>query len=63
MTREEINAIEDIGLREIRMKYWNLFNKAFLDEQGIPDSKLGDVVKNLEEEEAKEIADYLSNKK
>lgn len=63
MTLEEINSIEDIALREIRLKYWNLLHKVFLDEHGIPDHKLGSIVDELTAEENREIAAYLSKKK
>ncbi len=59
MNLDGIKKIEDHGLHEIRLKYWNLKHKAFLDEHGVPDEKLGEVCERLDEEEEKEIAKYL----
>ena len=63
MNLEEINAIEDVRLREIRMKYWQLKHKAFLDEQGIPDHLLGQKWDELTAKEEQEVATYLAKKK
>lgn len=60
MTLEEINAIEDYELRRIRLKYWKLRHDAFMDEQGVPDSRLGQTWDELSAREEQEIADYLS---
>lgn len=59
MNNTEINNIQDLGLREIRMKYWNLRHKAFLDEHGISDQKLGAVWDKLTVAEENEVAEYL----
>lgn len=59
MNLEEINNIEDYGLRTIRLKYWNLRHKAFLDERHISDSELDIVWEKLKEDEEKEISLYL----
>lgn len=63
MTLEEINVIEDCGLRKIRMKYWNLRHKTFLNEHDIPDHTLGQVWDDLSFKEEQEVAAYLSNNK
>jgi len=60
MNLEQINTIEDLGLREIRLKYWHLRYKAFVDEKGIPDTELEGVYCRLEELERIEIQDYSS---
>lgn len=59
MNLKEINNIEDYGLKTIRLKYWNLRHKAFLDERNISDSELDNVCKKLDEDEEKEISLYL----
>lgn len=59
MNIKEIEQIEDLGLREIRRKYWNLRHKAFLDEHGIPDQEIGNVFDSLTQKEEEEIALYL----
>lgn len=59
MNNKEIEQIEDLGLREIRMKYWNLKHKAFLDEHGIPDSEIGEVFDYLTTKEEEEVSIYL----
>ena len=43
----------------MRIKYWNLRHKAFLDERNISDSELDIVCKKLDEDEEKEISLYL----
>lgn len=60
MNNEEINKIDDLGLRNIRLKYWELKHKAFLDEHGIPDQELGKVWDMLTEKEEKEVSSYLA---
>lgn len=62
MNLEEIEKIEDYGLQNIRLKYWNLRHKAFLDEHGIPDEELERVWNELDKAEEKEVALYLKNK-
>ena len=59
MTLEQINAIEDYGLRNIRMKYWNLKHQAFLDEHGIPDHLLEKTWDELSIKEEQEVTEYL----
>jgi len=51
MNIKEIEQIEDVELRKIRMKYWNLKHKAFLDEHGISDQEIGDVFDSLTKKE------------
>ena len=59
MNIKEIEQIEDLGLREIRSKYWYLRHKAFLDEHGIPDQEIGNVFDSLTQKEEEEISLYL----
>ena len=60
MNNDEINDIKDVGLRNIRMKYWKMRHDAFLDERGIPDQELEKIVNELDIAEAKEVAAYLA---
>ena len=62
LNNEEIKRIEDLELRSIRLKYWNLRRKAWLDEAGIPDTEIARVQKELKEKEQKEIAEYRKRK-
>ena len=62
MNIKEIEQIEDVELRKIRMKYWNLRHKAFLDEHGIPDQEIGNVLDSLTQKEEEEISLYLKAK-
>lgn len=55
----KINEISDSGLKAIKMKYWDLRHKAFLDEHGISDEELINVWKRLDDAEGKEIVAYL----
>ena len=59
MNIKEIEQIEDVELRKIRMKYWNLRHKAFLDEHGISDQEIGDVFDSLTKKEEEEVSRYL----
>lgn len=61
MNIKEIEHIEDFGLREIRRKYWNLRHKTFLDEHGIPDQEIGNVLDSLTKKEEEEISLYLKS--
>ncbi len=63
MNNEEIYKIKDLGLREIRIKYWNLKHKAFLDEQNISDYELEKVFDELDKQENIEVEKYLQQKK
>ena len=55
---EEISRIKDAELREIRQRYWNLRQKAFLDEKNISDRDLGKIFDDLYNEENVEIEHY-----
>lgn len=59
MNIKEIEQIEDVELRKIRMKYWNLRHTAFLDEHGISDQEIGNVLDSLTKEEEEEVSRYL----
>ena len=59
MNIKEIEQIEDVELRKIRIKYWNLRHKAFLDEHGISDQEVGNVLDSLTKEEEEEVSRYL----
>lgn len=63
MTLEEINEIKDSKIRNIRLKYWNLKHKAFLNEHSISDHALGQAWDELSPKEEQEIADYLACEK
>ncbi len=63
MNNEEIYKIKDLGLSEIRIKYWNLKHKAFLDEQNISDYELEKVFDELDKQENIEVEKYLQQKK
>lgn len=58
LNNEEISRIKDPELRNIRYKYWKLRHQAFLDEQRIPDSKLGIEWDKIKVAEKKELDDY-----
>jgi len=55
---EEIGRIKDNRLREIRLKYWSLRHKAFLDEHDISDKDLESIYKRLWLEEKTAIEKY-----
>ena len=59
MNHEEINKIKDPGLHAIRLKYWNLRHKAFVDEHGISDQELVNDWDGLTGAEEKEVASYI----
>ena len=59
MNIKEIEQIEDVELRKIRMKYWNLRHKAFLDEHGISDQEIGNVLDSFTKKEEEEVSRYL----
>lgn len=61
MNLKEIEKIEDFELRSIRLKYWNLRHKAFLNEQGIPDAEIANVFEKLYKKEAEEVEEYKRN--
>lgn len=58
LNREEISLIKDAELREIRQKYWDLRQKAFLDEKNISDRDLGKIFDDLYNDEKIEIENY-----
>ena len=62
MNLKEIEKIEDFELRSIRLKYWNLRYKAFLDEHKIPDTELERVHEELYKKEEAEIEEYNKKK-
>ncbi len=62
MNLKEIEKIEDFELRSIRLKYWNLRHKAFLDEHKIPDTELERVHEELYKKEEAEIEEYNKKK-
>lgn len=55
LNQDEINLIQDPGLRGIRLKYWNLRHKAFLDEHNISDTELNKVWNDLIHQEQNEL--------
>ncbi len=58
MNLKEIEQIEDLELRSIRLKYWNLRHKVFLDEHGVPDAMLEKAWNDLYKQEELEIEEY-----
>ncbi|MBQ9940771.1 MAG: hypothetical protein IJO74_04460 [Clostridia bacterium] len=58
MNLKEIEQIEDLELRSIRLKYWNLRHKVFLDEHGVPDAMLEKAWNDLCKQEELEIKEY-----
>lgn len=58
MNLKEIEQIKDFELRSIRLKYWNLRHKVFLDEHGVPDSMLEKAWNDLCKQEELEIEEY-----
>ena len=54
----QIMRIKDNELRKIRMRYWNMFHKAFLDEHGIPDQEIGNVYERIKAAEQAELQRY-----
>ncbi|KMZ41331.1 MULTISPECIES: hypothetical protein [Bacillales] len=55
LNQEEINRIQNLQLREIRMKYWRLRHEAFIDERNISDSELEKVFDELIRQEQEEL--------
>ena len=62
MNLKEIEQIKDFELRSIRLKYWNLRHKAFLDEHKISDTELERVHEELYKKEEAEIEEYNKKK-
>lgn len=58
---EQISRIKDPILKEIRLRYWKKQNEIFLDEYGVPDSKLNEIYRKIENEEIHEIENYKRN--
>lgn len=57
----KIDEIDDNEVRNIRIKYFNEFHKAYKDEYGIKDSELYQVYENIKEREKKELEEYFNN--
>lgn len=62
MNPYQINEIEDINIRNIKAKYWELKHKNFLDERNISDQELGNVYDDLTQQEKKELTKYYNSK-
>jgi hypothetical protein len=60
---EQIYRIEDPELRSIRLKYWSLLHKTFLDENKISDGKLGKEYDKIKAAEIKELSEYKQRNK
>lgn len=60
MNNSEISDIEDIELREIKRKYWDLRHNAFIDETNISDSDLEKVWDNSLMQEKQELIMYFN---
>lgn len=57
LNNDEISRIEDVELRELRMKHWQYRNEMFLDEHNISDdmlNKLSDEDMKIEKRELEE---------
>ena len=63
MNPKEISDISDSTIREIKSKYWNKKHKAFLNEEEIKDSDLGNEFDKLSEMEKIELKDYYNEYK
>ena len=61
MNSAKIAEIEDLKIREIKQKYWDLKHKAFLDEHNIKDWELGDVLDKYTTLERKELEEYYKS--
>lgn len=55
LNQEEIDRIENPELIEIRMRYWKLRHKAFIDEHTISDVELGTLLDELNIQERREL--------
>ena len=62
LNNEEIQRIEDAELKEIRLRYWNLFHNAFLDETHISDKEFCQILDDLRAKEQAEILQYRQKK-
>lgn len=60
MNNSEISNIEDIELREIKRKYWDLRHEAFIDEMNISDKDLEKVFDDLLFQEKQELIKYFN---
>lgn len=63
LNNEEISRIEDNELRNIRLKYWNLYRELFLAENEVPDSVLEMRTQKLKLAEKEELENYKKNYK
>ncbi|WP_172249960.1 hypothetical protein [Saccharibacillus deserti] len=61
LNQEEISRIENIELRDIRMKYWHLRHEAFLDEHNISDQKLEQIIEELRQKEMREVKRFRND--
>ena len=59
MNLKEIEQIEDLELRSIRLKYWKLRHEVFLDEHGVTGTMLEKAWNDLYKQEKLEIEDYM----
>ena len=63
MDQNEISEISDSNIRNIKMKYWDKKQKAFLNEREIKDTELENEFDRIKELEKKELEDYYSEYK
>ncbi|WP_438351386.1 hypothetical protein ACP8HI_12485 [Paenibacillus sp. FA6] len=61
LNQEEINRIQNLQLREIRMKYWRLRHEAFIDERNIADRDVGNVWDILIRQEQEELQPFKND--
>ncbi|WJQ79808.1 hypothetical protein [Brevibacillus brevis] len=62
LNQEEINRIQNLQLREIRMKYWRLRHEAFIDERNISDRDSKKIWTELIRQEQEELQRFKNNK-
>ena len=60
MNNSEMSNIEDIKLREIKRKYWNLRHEAFIDEINISDKELEKIFDDSLTQEKQELTNYFN---
>ncbi|UUC41808.1 hypothetical protein NMZ80_18315 [Clostridioides difficile] len=58
LNQEEISRIENIEIRNIRAKYWNLMKEVFLAEYNISDEDLEKATNKIHLAEQKELEIY-----
>ena len=57
----KINDIEDVNIRQIKIKYFNKIHNVVKDEYNIKDKDLQSMYEQLKVEEAKELEEYYKS--